>query len=350
MTPDFAIQGSERADFRQNDHCRPPFDSAPTPIVTQTAATLPPAIALMGPTASGKTRLAIQLAQALQGEVISVDSALVYRGMDIGTAKPTPAEREGVPHHLIDILDPIESFSTGQFRREALALMTDISGRGRVPILAGGTLLYFQGLLQGLSELPAADPEVRLQIEHEANERGWSRLHQELARVDPQSALRIHPNDPQRIQRALEVFRVSGTPLSQLIASTRTPPLPFRCFKVTLAPGHRDVLNQLISTRFMRMLEQGLIEEVRKLHAREDLHDDLPSMRAVGYRQVWAYLDDEYDRETMIEKAIIVTRQFAKRQRTWLRKIGEANAYESGASTLVSTVIRDFTDFCKRHT
>lgn len=334
--------------FRQNDHCRTPFDSNPSLIVTQTAASLPPALALMGPTASGKTRLAIQLAQALRGEVISVDSALVYRGMDIGTAKPTPAEREGVPHHLIDILDPAESFSTGQFRREALALMEDISGRGGIPILAGGTLLYFQGLLQGLSELPAADPGVRLRIEHEARARGWSSLHEELARVDPPSARRIHPNDPQRIQRALEVFRVSGTPLSQLIAATRTPPLPFRCFKVTLAPGHRDILNQLISTRLLQMLEQGLIEEVRKLHARADLHADLPSMRAVGYRQVWAYLDDEYDRDTMIEKAIIATRQFAKRQRTWLRKIGDANAYESGTHDLLSTVISDFADFRNR--
>lgn len=324
---------------------RPVYNSAMIPAVTPMTASLPPAIALMGPTASGKTGLAIQLAHALKGEVISVDSALVYRGMDIGTAKPTRQERDGIPHHLIDILDPAESYSTGQFRREAMALMEDITGRGGIPILAGGTMLYFHGLLQGLSELPAADPGIRQQIEHEARERGWSGLHEELARVDPLSARRIHPNDPQRIQRALEVFRLSGTPLSQLITMTRTPPLPFRCFKAVLAPSCREILNQRISARFMQMLEQGLIEEVGRLHAREDLHVDLPSVRAVGYRQVWAYLDGEYDREAMVERAIIATRQFAKRQHTWLRKVEEANFYESGTPGLLSTVIGDFNTF-----
>jgi tRNA dimethylallyltransferase len=325
----------------------PLFHPDPSRNVTRTAASLPLAIALMGPTASGKTRLAIQLAQALNGEVISVDSALVFRGMDIGTAKPTPAEREGVPHHLIDLLDPAETYSTGQFRRDALALMQDIAARGGIPILAGGTMLYFHGLLHGLSELPAADPVLRRHIESEARQRDWPSLHEELARVDPLSARRIHPNDPQRIQRALEVFRLTGSPLSELVASTRPPPPPFRCFRMSLAPAHRDSLNHRIRLRFLDMLDQGLIEEVRVLHGRRDLRADLPSMRAVGYRQVWGYLEGEYGREDMIERAIIATRQFAKRQQTWLRKEQDAVRYESDASALLPTVVGDFMSFSR---
>ncbi len=273
----------------------------------------------MGPTASGKTRLAIELAQALNGEVISVDSALVYRGMNIGTAKPSLAEREGIPHHLIDILDPSEAYSTGRFRDDALAKIGDVSRRGRLPILAGGTFLYFNGLLNGLSELPAANPRVREAIAAEAAEHGWGRMHQELARVDPASARRIHPHDPQRIQRALEVYRLAGVSLSELCAA-QPEPLPYRFCRLALAPASREDLRTRIRLRFLDMIERGLIEEVSALRDNGSLHPDLPSMRAVGYRQVWAYLAGECTQAEMIELGIIATHQFAKRQMTWLRK------------------------------
>jgi len=283
----------------------------------------PPVIILMGPTASGKTRLAIELAHALDGEVISVDSALVYRGMDIGTAKPSLPEREGIPHHLIDILDPSEAYSTGRFRSDAVASINSVIQRGRLPILAGGTFLYFNALLKGLAELPAADPKVREAIEAEAAEQGWDRLHAELGRVDPSAAGRIHRNDPQRIQRALEVYRLTGTPLSQLCAIQPTP-LPYRFCTLALAPANRDELRSRIRQRFLEMLDRGLIEEVRRLRELGSLHPDLPSMRSVGYRQVWAYLEGKCTQAEMIELGIIATRQFAKRQMTWLRKETEA--------------------------
>jgi tRNA dimethylallyltransferase len=293
----------------------------------------------MGPTASGKTRLAIELAKALNGEVVSVDSALVYRGMDIGTAKPDLAERQGVPHYLIDILDPAESYSTGRFREEALALMADITARGKLPILAGGTLLYFNALFHGLSALPSADPDIRRQIDAEAAARGWPALHEELAKIDPDAAARIHPNDPQRIQRALEVYRISGVPLTVLCAETKPPPPPFDIHKLIVAPSDRTLLHERIQRRFLDMIERGLIEEVRSLYERGDLHADLPSIRAVGYRQVWAYLAGEYDRDTMIERAIIATRQFAKRQFTWLRREETALSYRSEDERLAETVL-----------
>ena len=302
-------------------------------------ASLPPAIALMGPTASGKTRLAIQLAQALNGEVISVDSALVYRGMDIGTAKPSLEEREGVPHHLIDILDPAEAFSTGQFREQALALMADITARGRLPILAGGTMLYFNALFHGLSELPAADESLRRQIDEEAVRLGWAKLHEELARVDPQAAARIHPNDPQRIQRALEVYRLSGVPLSELCDRGRSKPPPFNILRLIVAPSDRQALHRLIRQRFLAMLERGLVEEVRALHMRRDLNPELPSIRAVGYRQVWAFLNGETDYEEMVERGVIATRQFAKRQFTWLRREEAASRFVSEDEGLLDKVI-----------
>jgi tRNA dimethylallyltransferase len=301
----------------------------------------PPVIALMGPTASGKTRLAIELAQALDGEVISVDSALVYRGMDIGTAKPGLEERQGVPHHLIDILDPADAYSTGRFRDDALALMTDIAERGKLPILAGGTMLYFNALFHGLSALPSADPEVRRQLDEEAVARGWPAMHAELARVDPAAAARIHPNDPQRIHRALEVYRLTGIPLTVLCAETQAPPLPFAPVKLIVAPVDRPALHERIRRRFLDMIERGLIEEVRVLYERSDLDADLPSIRAVGYRQVWAYLAGEYDRETMIERGIIVTRQFAKRQFTWLRREETALRYRSEDEGLVERMLGD---------
>jgi tRNA dimethylallyltransferase len=303
--------------------------------------TLPPVIALMGPTASGKTRLAIELAKALDGEVISVDSALVYRGMDIGTAKPGLEERQGVPHHLIDILDPADAYSTGRFRDDALALMTDIAERGKLPILAGGTMLYFNALFHGLSALPSADPEVRRQLDEEAVSRGWPAMHAELARVDPAAAARIHPNDPQRIHRALEVYRLTGIPLTVLCAETQAPPLPFDPVKLIVAPADRPALHERIRRRFLDMIERGLIEEVRALYERSDLDADLPSIRAVGYRQVWAYLAGEYDRDTMIERGIIVTRQFAKRQFTWLRREETALRYRSEDEGLAERMLGD---------
>jgi tRNA dimethylallyltransferase len=300
---------------------------------------LPPSIALMGPTASGKTRLAIQLAQALNGEIISVDSALVYRGMDIGTAKPSLEERQGVPHHLIDILDPSEFFSTGQFKRQALQLMAEITNRGRLPLLVGGTMLYFNALFNGLSELPDADPSVRQQIDAEAANLGWSALHSELARVDPEAGARIHPNDPQRIQRALEVYRLTGVPLSALCARGRSEPPPFNIARLIVAPGQRPVLHDMIRQRFMSMLNQGLVEEVTGLYRRGDLHENLPSIRAVGYRQVWAYLAGELDYPHMVERGVIATRQFAKRQYTWLRREEAAIRFESEDPNLLENVL-----------
>ncbi|MFM8331370.1 MAG: tRNA (adenosine(37)-N6)-dimethylallyltransferase MiaA [Candidatus Methylumidiphilus sp.] len=304
------------------------------------AEPLPPAIALMGPTASGKTRLAVQLAQALDGEVISVDSALVYRGMDIGTAKPSLAEREGVPHHLIDIIDPAEAFSTGQFRSEALALMADITGRGRLPILAGGTMLYFNALFNGLAELPSADEAVRRQIDEEAARLGWAALHEELARVDPAAALRIHRNDPQRIQRALEVYRLAGVSLSELCAVGRSAAPPFDIIRLVVAPADREALHGLIRQRFLGMLARGLVAEVEALYRRGDLHPGLPSIRAVGYRQVWAHLDGEFGYAEMVERGVISTRQFAKRQYTWLRREQTACRFVSEDAGLPANMLK----------
>lgn len=302
-------------------------------------APYPPAIAVMGPTASGKTRLAVQLAQALNGEVISVDSALVYRGMDIGTAKPTAAEQHGIPHHLIDIIDPAEAFSTGQFRASALALMAAISARGRVPILAGGTMLYFNALFNGLAELPPADDSIRQQIDAEAAQFGWAQLHAELARVDPAAGRRIHPNDPQRIQRALEVYRLAGVSITELCAQGRSEPPPFDIVRLVVAPADREALHGRIRQRFMAMLQQGLVEEVRGLYQRGDLHPGLPSIRAVGYRQVWAYLNGDYGEADMIERGVIATRQFAKRQYTWLRRETAACHFVSEAADLLDQVL-----------
>lgn len=285
-----------------------------------TKDSLPLALALMGPTASGKTRLAIELARALNGEIVSVDSGLVYRGMDIGTAKPGMEERQGIPHFLVDILDPSESFSTGEFRRRALTAMDEIAARGRLPILAGGTMLYFNALFHGLAQLPEADPDIRRSIEEEAARHGWGHLHRELSRVDPAAGARIHPNDPQRIQRALEVYRIAGTPISELCARAASEMPPFEFIRMVLAPVDRDALRERIRLRFLAMLEQGLVDEVQKLYERGDLHEALPAMRAVGYRQVWAYLEGQTDYEEMVERAIIATRQFAKRQYTWLRR------------------------------
>ena len=278
-----------------------------------------PAILLMGPTASGKTHLALEIARRVPAEIVSVDSALVYRGMDIGTAKPSEALRTQIPHHLIDLLDPAESYSAGRFRRDALAAMQSMRDRGRVPLLVGGTMLYFRALLRGLAELPRADSALRAEIDRAAASRGWPALHAELARVDPVSAGRIRPNDSQRIQRALEVWRLAGKPLSELQAGGGEPPAGWRFLKLALAPATRAELHAAIAARFHEMMAAGFFEEVAQLHARGDLHSGLPAMRAVGYRQIWSCLEGECTLDEAVAQAVTATRRLAKRQMTWLR-------------------------------
>ncbi|MBO0216108.1 tRNA (adenosine(37)-N6)-dimethylallyltransferase MiaA [Vibrio sp. Vb2880] len=279
---------------------------------------LPLALFLMGPTASGKTDLAIRLRQKFPVEIISVDSALIYKGMDIGTAKPDQHELALAPHRLIDILDPSEAYSAADFRRDALREMNDIVAQGRIPLLVGGTMLYYKALLEGLSPLPAADPEIRQQIEHEAEQHGWMALHDQLRHIDPVSAERIHPNDPQRLSRALEVYRISGKTLTEL-TQTKGEALPFRVKQFAIAPKERAELHRRIELRFEKMVEAGFEEEVKALYARKDLHPDLPSIRCVGYRQMWDYLDGNGRLEDAIFRGICATRQLAKRQITWLR-------------------------------
>jgi tRNA dimethylallyltransferase len=299
---------------------------------------LPPAIFLMGPTASGKTALAVQLARQLNGEIISVDSALVFKGMDIGTAKPTLEERGGIAHHLIDLLDPSEAFSTGQFRAQALALMADIGQRGKLPVLVGGTMLYFNALTNGLATLPEANPAIRARLDQELAAFGKETLHQRLAQVDPQAAARIHPNDPQRVQRALEVFELSGRPLSDFFADNGQS-LPYRVSKLIVAPSDRTVLHTKIAGRFRQMLAQGFLDEVQSLYRRGDLDATMPAIRAVGYRQAWAHLQGEMDLPTMTEKAVAATRQLAKRQFTWLRKETDAVHFETEDARLLNKVL-----------
>jgi tRNA dimethylallyltransferase len=281
--------------------------------------TLSPAILLMGPTASGKTELALDLARALPAEIVSVDSALVYREMDIGTAKPSRELRREIPHHLIDLLDPSAAYSAGRFRRDALAAMEEIQARGKVPILVGGTMLYFRVLQRGLADLPEASADVRAELDEAAAERGWPALHAELARVDPVAAARIQPADSQRIQRALEVWRLSGVPLSALQAAGEQALQGWRFLKLGLAPGSRPELHAAIERRFRAMMDAGLLAEVERLHSRADLHPGLPSIRAVGYRQLWAFLAGDCSLEVATQNAITATRRLAKRQWTWLR-------------------------------
>lgn len=274
----------------------------------------------MGPTAAGKTDLAIALHEHLGAEIISVDSALVYRGMDIGTAKPPPAELARAPHRLIDIRDPAQSYSAADFVRDAQAAMAEITAGGRVPLLVGGTMLYFKALLEGLSPMPPTDPQVRAAIAEEARQRGWPALHQELAAVDPDCAARLHPNHSQRIGRALEVYRISGTPISHFQQVAGAGLLSqYRWVQLAVAPQERNVLHQRIARRFDKMLELGFIEEVERLYQRGDLHEHMPALRAVGYRQVWQYLAGQCDYTGMREQGIAATRQLAKRQLTWLR-------------------------------
>jgi len=277
-----------------------------------------PVIAIMGPTASGKTGLALDIAAKVESEVISVDSALVYKGMDIGTAKPTQEEQAGVVHHLIDIIDPAQSYSVSQFVNDTNALIGDILARGKVPILAGGTMMYFNALINGISPLPKSDEKIRDEITQQAQRLGWSKLHDELRGVDPISGERIHPNDPQRITRALEVYRSTGKTLTHW-QQQEGEKCRYNIAQFAIAPADRAVLHERIATRFDLMLEQGFENEVVKLYERSDLHEDLPSIRSVGYRQMWQYLDGQLSYAEMRERGIIATRQLAKRQLTWLR-------------------------------
>jgi len=279
-----------------------------------------PAIFLMGPTASGKTSLAIELVRQFPCDIISVDSALVYRDMNIGTAKPTAQELTAAPHRLIDICDPHESYSAARFCKDALHEMEQISQQGRIPLLVGGTMLYFRALEHGLSQLPQADAAVRERLLAQARELGWQAMHDRLAVIDPAAAARIHPNDPQRIQRALEVYEVSGKSMTELQQLHRKPILPYSLIKLVQAPWSREVLRERIAQRFNLMLQLGFENEVRDLVKRYALTPDLPSMRSVGYRQMLMYLQGDYSYEEMREKGITATRQLAKRQLTWLRK------------------------------
>ena len=272
----------------------------------------------MGPTASGKTELAIRLRQKYPVEIISVDSALIYRQMDIGTAKPDAREQALAPHRLIDILDPRESYSAADFRRDALQAMQEIANEGKIPLLVGGTMLYYKALLEGLSPLPAANPDIRQQIEQEALTHGWQVLHDQLQQIDPVSAQRIHPNDPQRLSRALEVYRISGKTLTEL-TQTKGETLPYRVKQFAIAPKERAELHRRIELRFDKMIEAGFEDEVKALYERKDLHPDLPSIRCVGYRQMWEYLDGHCTLNDAIFRGICATRQLAKRQVTWLR-------------------------------
>ena len=285
---------------------------------------LPPAIAIMGPTASGKTAAALAIAQAIPAEIISVDSALVYRGMDIGTAKPTLDELAAVPHHLIDIIDPLDAYSVAQFRNDTLRLVSEITARGKLPLLVGGTMLYFKGLADGLDDLPGADAALRVQLEADAAAIGWPAMHARLAQLDPPTAARLAPNDAQRVGRALEIIALSGQPMSALLALREKTVLPFRLQSFALEPSDRAVLHARIATRFDAMLkDDALLDEVDGLRRRGDLHPGLPSMRCVGYRQAWDYLDGRIDRAALRETGIIATRQLAKRQLTWLRSMPE---------------------------
>lgn len=285
---------------------------------------LPSAVFIMGPTASGKTDLAIELVKHYPFEIISVDSALVYKDMNIGTAKPSKEELAIAPHHLIDFLDPAQTYSTASFRNDALRAMEDIHARNKIPLLVGGTMLYHRSLLYGLSELPEADEAIRAKLEAEAKLNGAEFMHRKLTEIDPQAAKKIHPNDPQRVQRALEVYEISGKTMTQLQQENQAEALPWNVYKIIIAPESRELLRERIAIRFKQMIEQGFIEEVRQLYKRDDLDLSLPSMRAVGYRQVWEYLQGKMTREQMIERGITITRQFAKRQMTWLRREQDA--------------------------
>jgi len=295
----------------------------------------PSVVCLMGPTASGKTGLAVELAQNHGYEIISVDSALVYKGMDIGTAKPDASTLAKAPHRLIDIIDPLESYSAADFVEDAVTQSQEIIAAGKTPLLVGGTMMYFNALQKGLAPLPSADDKIRADLEQEAMEKGWPALHEELARVDPESALRIHPNDPQRLQRALEVYRVSGRSMTQWWSEQAPVSLPFEMVNLAVMPKERSVLHARIEQRFYDMMDQGFLQEVESLYGRGDLSIDLPSMRCVGYRQLWHYLNGDDLLEDAIFKGVVATRQLAKRQLTWLRGWEDLMIFDSLAKDLI---------------
>ena len=301
------------------------------------------AVAIMGPTASGKTAAALAIARQMPVEIISVDSALVYRGMDIGTAKPTAEELASVPHHLIDIIDPLESYSVMQFREDAIRLVAEIQARGKLPLLVGGTMMYFKGLVDGLDDLPTADADVRARIDAEAARIGWPGMHAKLRALDPVTADRLAPNDAQRINRALEIIELSGKPMSELLARREKTVLPFELLSFALEPSDRAVLHERIALRFEQMLgerdDAGIVAETAGLRARGDLHLGLPAMRCVGYRQSWEYLDGLYDRRQLRENGIVATRQLAKRQLTWLRSMPERIVIDCLASDATAQLL-----------
>jgi tRNA dimethylallyltransferase len=294
----------------------------------------------MGPTASGKTGIAVDLVRELPCEIISVDSAQVYKHMDIGTAKADAATLAQAPHHLIDVIEPDEIFSAARFRDDAQALMREITERGKIPLLAGGTMLYFKTLLEGLSELPEADPAIRMVIDTMADESGWPALHRELQRIDPETAARLEPNDSQRIQRALEVFYITERPMSALLKKPKYVYFPYTPVKIALVPGDRAELHTRIAARFEAMLELGLISELRKLRKDYALDPSMPSMRCVGYRQAWQYLDGEIGLAALREQGIAATRQLAKRQLTWLRAMQEVSEFDCVADDVGDEVVR----------
>ncbi|MGM0824865.1 MAG: tRNA (adenosine(37)-N6)-dimethylallyltransferase MiaA [Pseudomonadota bacterium] len=308
------------------------------------ADTRPWAIFLMGPTAAGKTDTAIALHERLGHQLISVDSAMVYRGMDIGSAKPSADELARAPHRLIDIRDPATPYSAADFRGDALNEMRQISAAGQVPLLVGGTMLYYKHLMEGVANLPAADASIRHDLEARWQKEGLAALHRTLCEVDPPSAQRIHPNDPQRLMRALEVYYASGRPMSALWAEQQPETFPWRVLSIALLPAERSVLHQRIALRFEMMLQEGLIDEVAALKQRSDLHGDLPAMKSVGYRQVWEYLEGRYDDDTLVERGVIATRQLAKRQITWLRRwpsLHWIDTLQSNALDKVLKIVRE---------
>lgn len=294
-----------------------------------------PVVFLMGPTASGKTGLSLELAAALPIEIISVDSAQVYRGLDIGSAKLDLATRERIPHHLVDILDPAEIYSAARFREDALRLIGEIRGRGRMPLLVGGTMLYYRALQQGLSELPSADGDLRARIEEEADGLGWPAMHAKLAQKDPETAARLHPNDQQRVQRALEIIELTGLSPTAFYAQPKGSGIEGRVVKIALNPPQRSELHARIEARFQQMMQAGFLEEVMRLKARGDLHEDLPAIRAVGYRQLWEHLQGECSLSEAVQRGIAATRQFAKRQLTWLRSEKELHWLDPASGNLL---------------
>lgn len=308
--------------------------------VDEKGAPLPPAIFLMGPTASGKTDLAMTICDRLPCDIISVDSAMIYRDMNIGTATPDAEFLSRYPHRLVDILDPAESYSAADFRADALREMEGIRAAGRIPLLVGGTMLYYQALLRGLAVLPQADQSIRARLVAEAEQKGWESLHRRLQQIDPMAAQRIHPNDPQRMQRALEVFELTGRTMTELWQEQKQSSLPYEVTQLCVMPQERKILHQRIEQRFHLMLAQGFEAEVRALWDRGDLNSQQPSVRCVGYRQMWEYFEGQWDYPTMIEKGIIATRQLAKRQITWLRSWENLHYFESADPLLTNNALK----------